>query len=306
MNVQSPKNRIAHSILALSICAMVPLPSLATDFLNPPGNYDYYHWFGAGTNVPTGVTRPNYTTGTSAIKLGEDYYIDGKVIGKKMASSLPTDSFGYRANNRYGILVYKAGDPVLGCSNSCTITVEAANEICTSFEFQFGIDGQGSTPNVPGVTLTLSASASASVSGCLGRTNGWQFTSGYRSSSTYLQAVTGIEYKYARVATTARKIHFRPSIVSASTSDAKLIAAHRLCLQQGWASSQSDSFRNNITLFKQTIAYTGGYCYVPNSNLTVYVYGPHPDGAVFAESYATRRVGKGDFITSFEDAEDIY
>jgi len=302
MNVQSPKNRIAHSILALSICAMVPLPSLATDFLDPPGSYDYYHWYAKTTNVPENVTRPNYTTGTSAIKLGEDYYISGKVIGKKLASSLSSDEFGYRSDADYGILVYKTGTPVKGCSNSCTITVEASDEACASFSFQFGVDSED-MPSVPGVTIGFEASSS--VSGCIARTNSWSFTSGYKPSSIYIQAVRGIEYKYARVATRTRAIHFRPSIVDASTSNTKLIAAHQLCLQQGWAKLQSSAYRNNITLFKQAIKAAGGFCFVPNSDLTVYVYGPHPYGAVNAESYATKRVYAGNFITSFEDAEAV-
>ncbi len=301
MNVQSPKTRIAHSILALSICALVPLPSLATDFLDPPGSYDYYHWYAAGNNVPTGVTRPNYTTNTQAIKLGEDYYISGKLLERKWASTLPTTAFGYRANNRYGVLVYKAGTPVLGCSNSCTISVSASDERCQSIQLQWGIDASTSLPDVADVTMNFSASVSQQA--CLASTTGWDFNTGYRSSSTYIQAVTGIEYKYARVATSTKKIVFRSSIVEAATTNEKLIAAHRLCLSQGWASNNAS--RTDISFFKQTIKYTGNACNVPNSTLQHYVYGPHPAGGVYTESYATKRVYAGDFITVYEDAEDI-
>lgn len=299
MKTLSYKSATTRSILALGMLSVLSLPAQAADLLDPPGNYDYRHWYRHGTSVPADVTRPAYTNGTSAIKLGDDYAMVGRPIERVWAKNLPTDAFGYRANDKYGMLVFSASSTTLGCSNSCPITLQSATQKCQEVQLQWGVDVSASLPSVGDASMNYQSTTTQQL--CLNNTATWGFTAGYYDRYVYIQALSGVEYRYARMLISTKAILFRSSIVSAATTDAKLIAAHALCLSQGWESGSSQ--RNNITYFKQTIAAGGNKCSVPNAYLQHYVYGPHPDDGVYSESYSTNRVVAGNFVTSYDPVD---
>ncbi len=282
--------------------AAVPFCSQATDFLNPPGAYDYTYWFASNASVPTGVTRPDYTTGTSAIRLGPDYVFKGSATEVIWAHNLPSTAYGYRSgNDEAGVLVYKASTALKGCAaNSCTITVSAAAQSCRNIQLTWGFDAKGSFPSVGDVTFKYQNQTTAQA--CLTETDSYAFTVGTTSSSYYLQAVNGMEYRYARVKVKPNSIIFTQAVADLAVTDSKMKAAHKLCLSQGWESSSSQ--RNDIAYFRQTMRVNNyNRCYVPNATLQYYAYGPHPEDGVYSLTITNSPVKAGDFITTYSDVD---
>jgi hypothetical protein len=303
VNTISSTKSLTCCILALATTAGASFSSQAANFLDPPGSYKYVYWYASGDNVPTTVKRPTYTTGTKDIKLGVDYIIGGKATKVVWAKNLNESDFGYiDGSDEAGIYVYNATTPIKGCTNSCTVTQGTSNQICQSMQLQWGIDAKASLPSVGDVTFKYFDVKQSSA--CLKETDKWSFKAGEYSSSTYIQAITGVEYRYARVLVQGTKIVFTSDIINANTDNSKLKAAHALCLSQGWESGSKQ--RTDIKYFKQTVDAGKDSCFVPNMTLKYYVYGPHPEDAVRAESYATDRVNPGNFVLpSTYKEEDI-
>lgn len=300
---KTPSRHASKTVIpTFLIIAAVPFCSQATDFLDPPGRYDYTYWFAGNASVPTGVTRPDYTTGTSAIRLGTDYVFKGSPTEVIWANNLPSTAYGYMSgNDEYGVLVFKASTGLKGCAaSSCTITVSASAQTCRNIQLTWGLDAKGSFPSVGDVTFKYQNQTTASA--CLTETDSYAFKVGTMSSMYYIQAVNGMEYRYARVKVAPNSIIFTQAVADLAVTNSKMIAAHKLCLSQGWNSWSSQ--RNDIAYFRQTMRYNGyNRCYVPDATLRYYVYGPHPEDGVYSLSYASNPIKAGDFISTASDVD---
>lgn len=299
---KTPSGHASKTVMpTLLILAAVPFCSQATDFLDPPGRYDYTYWFASNASVPTSVTRPDYTTGTSAIRLGTDYIFKGSATEVIWANNLPSTAFGYKSSNdEYGVLVYKTSTSLKGCANNCTITIAAAAQTCRNVQLTWGFDAKGSFPSVGDVTFKYQNQTTAAA--CLTETDSYAFNIGTAPSDYYIQVVNGIEYRYARVKVKPNSIIFTQAVADLPTTDSKMIAAHKLCLSQGWESGSTQ--RNSITYFRQTIRYNSyNRCYVPDATLRYYAYGPHPEDGVYSLAVGTNPVKAGDFISTHSDVD---
>jgi hypothetical protein len=301
MNNRTLRNTFVSSAVAAIVLGATPLSSqAAVDFLDPPSTYDYHYWYAANSVVPD-VYMPTYTNGTSAIRLGTDYVFLGRPIERTWASALPSWAFGYRANDESGTLVFDAGTALKGCSSSCVITIAAAEQTCRSIQLNWGLDSKFAWPSVGDITFKYLNQTTTQA--CLTSTRTTATTTGYAPTTTYIQLIAGLQYRYARVRVKGTHILFTKALVDLPVTDTKMKAAHALCLSQGWDASSTQ--RGSINYFRDQIRYQNyNRCYVPNTTLEYFTHGPQPEEGIYAETRASRIIVNGDYV-SIQFEQDI-
>jgi hypothetical protein len=306
MNTKSSKRMLTTTVAIAA--ALLVSGSATADVTNPPGDNTKYKYFFDATStslLPSGVTRPNYLSNSTNIRLGRDYIFAGASSNRTWANQLPTTAYGYiSGNDEAGMIVYNKGTPLTSssCSNSCTLSLSKQEQTCKSVGFAWGLASTVGIPTVGDVSGIYENSKTAQL--CLTSTNDYSVQFNNLSSGLYVQLVSGVEYRYARVKVSGKRIVFSQALLDLPATDIKMKDAHKLCLSQGWGIGQS--LRNDVSYFRQTVRASGNnWCYVPNMTIQYYVYGPYPEDGVISTYIGTNPVSVNTFITAYYADDDI-
>lgn len=228
-------------------------------------------------------SNQNYTSGTSAIRLGKDYLLNN-LKSLTYRANLSINDPSYLASDSYGILPFRVSTYVTSGNIGIAMLKNECRTVETALEGSVGIDLRDFTE-----------SESSTI------TNGTQYcttTSQERicsfeaSSGIYGTVVLGMDFRGAKSTYGGNKIYFSPRIRALikkqKTKPATITAIELSELNAGFKLSKQFGFDNNAryTIWRDYVD-TNGSTGVPLANLTYTVVEPVPYRAGSACAYTT-------------------